>query len=92
MIGGAFGVTAAQVVTSRYPSYTGPYDVSAVASLSEASGVLEMRAVLSGLEASSVGGIHIHSGFTCSADDSITGGHCARNAAHMCTIVSLCFV
>ena len=43
--------------------------------LSEASGHLILEAHLSGLEASVTGGIHIHSGFECSSDGAITGGH-----------------
>ena len=78
VIGGAFGVVSATVNASMYPGFsqaaTFP-NVAAVASLSESSGVLVMKAVLSGLEPSVTGGIHIHTGFECSSDGAVTGGH-----------------
>ena len=36
---------------------------------------LHIDGIVSGLDAGSVGGWHVHSGFQCSADNSITGGH-----------------
>ena len=78
VIGGAFGVTNAMVAADTYPGFTTPaaYSNAKVAAvLSEASGHLVLEAHLSGLEASVTGGIHIHSGFECSSDGAITGGH-----------------
>ena len=80
VIGGAFGVQSAHSITKPYPGYNSAYyrghNVKTVASFTEESGVLTMRAVLSGLEPLATGGIHIHSGFACSSDGAITGGHC----------------
>ena len=68
IIGGAFGVTSAIAVTSQYPGYSGSHpNVKAMAVLRTVDGVLTMRAVVVGLEANAVGGIHIHAGFDCSA-------------------------
>ena len=78
VIGSAFGVSHAEVMTQQYPGYanaTAYNDTQAVVSLNEASGVLVMRAVVSGVQPDSTGGIHIHSGFECSANGEVTGGH-----------------
>ena len=88
VIGGAFGVRSAVVRTAAYPGLARDYpelaaslNVDVMAWLSEAGGTLTLRAVLSGLEADAVGGIHIHSGFSCDAQeapaavDASVGGH-----------------
>ena len=80
-IGGAFGVSSAIAQTVPYAGYTysEQYAVKAMATLSEASGTLVMKAHLSGLERGGVGGIHIHEGFGCTRSsgslDRYAGGH-----------------
>ena len=63
----------------EYPNYIGPYEVEAMATLSEASGTLVMKAYLSGLEPRASGGIHIREGFGCTRAsgslDEYAGGH-----------------
>ena len=75
VIGGAFGVVSAEVVSAAYPGYSGANNVKVVASMRDEGASLRIQAYLSGLEPSATGGIHVHSGFTCSSDGAVTGGH-----------------
>lgn len=58
----------------RYPGYTGALEVNGTVSFETTdSGDLAITGTLSGLSASTTGGIHVHVGFTCEDQDAIYG-------------------
>ena len=57
-----------------YPGYAGEYNISGSVGVIDSASGITFLATLSGLEPSSSGGIHIHSGFTCDDADYV-GAH-----------------
>ena len=58
----------------RYPGYTGGLDVSGSVVVEDLGGKVQLTYDLSGLEISTEGGLHIHTGTSCT-DSAAVGGH-----------------
>ena len=59
---------------SAYPSYSGNSNVDGTILITQLNGGVNISGTLRGLEASTKGGVHIHSGYTCDDADGV-GGH-----------------
>ena len=70
---------------ARYPGYTGDLDVSGSVVVEDFGGKVQLTYDLSGLETSAEGGLHIHTGTSCT-DSATVGGHLY---VAVCTGVSL---
>eukprot|EP00413_Alexandrium_margalefii_P049831 CAMPEP_0204608056 /NCGR_PEP_ID=MMETSP0661-20131031/60081_1 /ASSEMBLY_ACC=CAM_ASM_000606 /TAXON_ID=109239 /ORGANISM="Alexandrium margalefi, Strain AMGDE01CS-322" /LENGTH=882 /DNA_ID=CAMNT_0051619527 /DNA_START=60 /DNA_END=2708 /DNA_ORIENTATION=+ len=77
---GAIGQAETLVGTvGTYPGFSGAAPAGTVA-VTESSSGIHVRGVVTGLTASTTGGIHIHSGFTCDVE-TLVGGHYQGNLA-----------
>lgn len=71
---GLIGAKEIKSELSYYPGYSGTQTISGLVALAETiDGLLLMNFILSGLEVSTSGGIHIHSGTTCLVADMVSG-------------------
>jgi Cu/Zn superoxide dismutase len=61
-------------VLDTYPGYTGSISVAGTVTVMKTAKGIKLSSALSGLEDSATGGIHIHSGTSCS-DAALVGGH-----------------